>query len=729
MSAGSSATPVTDYTSLDYASVVLDLQSYAQKLYPEDMWTDFNSSNFATFLLEQMGYATDLLAYNLNASVLETIVTSVVREQNFRNLAKTLDFQMKGATASSSDELRVTGISSNFRDYPLTISEHLQFTAGDGVVFQPVSTFSVGWPPPGVDPVYYVGFPVTQGKEETDALGLSSGRPSQRYPLGELKLIDGTLSVSVASVPYTLVTSAATYGPNDKIFRVETDESLRSYIIFGDGINGLIPPIGQSISASYKTGGGSETNFPVGTTLAMSNGVWVPPALSTGSEVFEFKSPATGGGPRQSLANAKLALPQSLKANNRAVTNEDYAAMALEVSGVFKAKAVAGTAVSGATPVLLFIVPSDLGAPSYVLGSSIITALKPKRMSGKRVIIKDPTYVDLVVQVDEFVANRVSRLVAKQRLLSLLLSLFSPESVDFGSVFSLQDLYKTTGPEQVEGINRVFYRKFTVSPHAGRYINRSTTGDGSVVGIGVNWDTVKRREWNIQVVAPDPINQIFCPRFAVRQRFLGEISGVSSNVVTDERASYVDDELAGFMFHPRPDELDDSFRWAITSNTESTITLSGSNLLLSAQIFDSYVVEKDEASYGKILKTTVTSSLAGGSILDVVSSASFKPLDKIRVHDPVNLVEHRLVVSSIVSPTRLRLSTTATIANTSTVWAEWESADGSVRFSLEEGATSFAVGDQLYVDTYPSSGDVVLRDQDFPMLTQSNIMINSVGGV
>jgi hypothetical protein len=736
MTAGDTNSPVFDFCSLDYSSVVNDLTVYAQKIYPDDLWTDFNESNFATFLLEQMGYATDLLAYNMNASVLETIASTLIREQNFRNIAKSFDYAMLGATASSSSSMRIYNLSSSSGDYPLTVSEHLQFTTDSGVIFQPVATQIWTWPPSSDDPTYgyYVDLAVVQGQEIQDVLGTSDGRAGQRFALSTANVLDGTLSVTVgpvgSPVVYSLITSLIDAGPNDKDYLVDTDDSQISYISFGDNINGIIPPLGQTIIATYKVGGGSSTNFPIGTSLDVTGGpfVSIPAAITNGTASVVLMAAATSGGPRQTLTNAKRAFSSAIKANERAVTDDDYAAYASEVSGVFKASAVPGTPVGGATPVLLFIVPSGAtGTPSSVLSNLILHELRDVKMSGKRVIVRDPSYVQLVLQVDTYVQPRASKLAVQQRLRDALLAIFDPDNVTFGSSFDLQTLYALTSPSNIEGLLHLFYRKFTVTPAGARYVNKPTTGNGSVSWISVDWDIVQRREWSIKVTTPDPINGVYCSRFIVRQRNAGFISGVTSTDATDSAGAYTTDELVGQYFHPRPEELGDAYRWLITGNTATDITVSGVNLLMYVQPDDPYVAEVDEAAYGKILSTTA-SPVTGSRTITVASSQSFLATDTVRITDSSG-ADYVVAITTVLSPTSLYLASAVTLAAGAVVSSVWTSSDSSVQFVVTDGTTAFVSGDEFYVDTYPATGDVRLRSENFPLLSTDNIDINIIGGV
>lgn len=854
MAAGSSSL-VIDYTSLDYSSMLRDLETFAQKQFPGEQWTDFNSSQFAKHLAEMMAYATDVVAYQANACVLETVIETLIREKNFRKIAKIFSYSMLSARPSSSDSLRIYNLSADSLDYPLTLSELQRFEV-NGVVFQPYATTVVNWPP--LFDVgtygYYVDIPVIQGETVLNySLGTSSGQPNQSFTIPDSPIIDGTISINVNGVDYTKITNAVEAGPSDRTYLIETDELQVTRIIFGDAVNGAIPPITHTVYATYDVGGGSGTNFPAGTALEVDVALPGTDALIGASAVF--MAPAIGGGARQTLLEAKRALPAVIKTNDRCVTDEDYAAEALLVPGVFKTAARPGIPIGGSTPVLLFVVPQGLGNPSSALANQIITTLKPKRMSGKRIYVRDPNYVRLVVEADAHVNKGVSKYVARQRVIDAVMTKYQPSFVDFGQPFGLQDLYDSTGPDEIEGISKVFYRKFTVWPHYGRYVGQPTSGNGSVTGIEVNWPTVQRREWSIEVLAPDPT----ALRFNVYQRIPGTISTLSDTSVFDSLGAFQPNQLVGWNLHPLPEELSGAYVWPITANSDQAITVGTgpSGLLTYAQPDDPYVAEKLETDRGKILRSEVVYDSAGTLVfvdsslswesgdlalltpdsggetsehrvssvitsVDVINDGSMEdpgvtawtPTGATRSKDTGTFytgtrslkvlwasgstprvtnsatltVGYRYTITGFalsdggrlpqifnggtslwISPSltgwqeysveftatattlefgfnagtghvffdtvtvmrtpALVLADSVTVVEYDTLDYVWESADGTVRFAVVAGSTPFAIGDRLYVDTYPAASDLNLRKEDFPTIATSDVTVYPIGGV
>ncbi len=113
-------------------------------------------------------------------------------------------------------------------------------------------------------------------------------------------------------------------------------DHLTGEICFGDGINGLIPPVGTGNLrlARYRTGGGSAGNWPAETIIQLQTTV---PYVD---KVTNFEA-ATGGADAETLDALLARAPRMIRHRDRAVTLEDYEDLAILASpGVARAKCV-----------------------------------------------------------------------------------------------------------------------------------------------------------------------------------------------------------------------------------------------------------------------------------------------------------------------------------------------------------------------------------------------------
>lgn len=758
MTAGTNS-PVFDFTSLDFQSVQDDLTRYAQATFPTDLWTDFNSSDFGAHMLELMAYATDLVAYNMNSQALETIAVTLVVEQNFRNVAKSLDYTLKSAVGSSG--FVAFNLDPTPLFYPVTISHHLQVASTDNqVIFQPKADVLLSVPPPygpplgdGSTNVCYIAVQAgTESFEET--LGTSNGLAGQQFTLANNFLIDGTLQVSVGAQGYTLSENAIQNGPTDRVYTLAVDQNGVATLTFGDGVNGTIPPKNQIVSATYYYGGGADTNLAPGTVTRINgtaDGSNLPQALIScinvvPANVDENEGTMTGGANKESIAHGQANLPLQLKANERGVTTGDYAALAVAVPGVLKASATTGIYIGGSFPILLFVVPNGGGSVSPILANTIITSLKNKKLAGKRIRVFTAQYVQLVIAADAFVQANSPALTTANNLRTALDNLFALEVVDFGGSYGLQPLYESTDPNNVAGLSRVFYKVFSVLPYSAPHVTKPVSGTGVNDGTGayalavgiatqVNYPSnlidptvgitipPSRVEWFIEIVPSDTGAGVFCSQFKVIRRRLGTVTTVLDNLITDESANYLPGELVltpGVIFglQPNPDSLVDGFppdpidadadgnngMWIIQNNTQTTIQVAG-GLLASVEPGDPYVVSSLEPTVGKIKRGRCAGGVVASTIvpLDPASpyngSQSFQVGDRVRIWTDTPYREYvRTSIVGVPDASHIEVNVVlSSIPDGANVDYLWQSSDGSTQFSVIDGYATYSLPGTAFV--------------------------------
>ncbi|MBI3785372.1 MAG: putative baseplate assembly protein [Deltaproteobacteria bacterium] len=177
-------------------------------------------------------------------------------------------------------------------------------------------------------------------------------------------------------------------------------------IQFGDGSHGRIPPAGTELVARiYRYGGGTTGNVQAGLVNTLMTSV-------TGVESVINERRAEGGRDEQDVEELKQQAPHMLRCRNRAVTKEDFIALAAQAGGVARATAVPlahpdhpGVAVPGAITVVIVPDSDDVPPrPSPELLTSVCRYLNDFRLLTTEVYVKGP----------EYQAVRVEALVAAQ---------------------------------------------------------------------------------------------------------------------------------------------------------------------------------------------------------------------------------------------------------------------------------------------------------------------------
>lgn len=185
----------------------------------------------------------------------------------------------------------------------------------------------------GVNGVEVVG----QGLAEDVMLGAGTGQPDQVVTLPDRDVAPDSLVLQVEEegrwVTWHRVDFLAGHGGDARVYRLD---AAAGHVHFGNGLQGRRPPRGRRIRAeSYRFGGGRAGNLPPGALTELDGSS----RLSVRQE-----HPTTGGVDAETVEEAERRIPQFLTHRNRAVTLQDFRALALTnpVNAVARAEVKAG---------------------------------------------------------------------------------------------------------------------------------------------------------------------------------------------------------------------------------------------------------------------------------------------------------------------------------------------------------------------------------------------------
>ncbi len=170
---------------------------------------------------------------------------------------------------------------------------------------------------------------VHQGRSVTgETLGSSNGTPNQRFQTAQTNFVLNSQEVRVDGEAWVKVDDFLESGPGAKVYRIELAENDVAQIIFGDGVAGAIPSIGQgNIVCDYRFGAADNGNVGSNTIVVDKQGLTfvesiTNPRTATGWAEAEAASAA-------SLAKAKIAGPASLRTKEVAVGPDDLVTLAM----------------------------------------------------------------------------------------------------------------------------------------------------------------------------------------------------------------------------------------------------------------------------------------------------------------------------------------------------------------------------------------------------------------
>jgi hypothetical protein len=140
-----------------------------------------------------------------------------------------------------------------------------------------------------------------------------------------------TMRIRVDGIEWREVPSFYGQLPDARVFVTREDEQQRTHVRFGDGVRGARLPAGARVIADYRCGGGAAVP-PVGTLRSI-----VKPRPGLKSIVDPL--PVGGGADPDSPAQIRRYAPRSVLTFGRAISGDDYEAVAAQTPGVRRAQA------------------------------------------------------------------------------------------------------------------------------------------------------------------------------------------------------------------------------------------------------------------------------------------------------------------------------------------------------------------------------------------------------
>jgi hypothetical protein len=463
---------VVDYMARDFDSL---LRSMREQI-PRDenglsLWTEYESeADLGNVLLQLFAHMGDILSYYQDRVVNESFLgTAQTRRSIIHHLAL-IGYRLATA-APASTKLTLS--------FPGDCDEVVTIRRGDAFATRSTRDalsvrfeYSAEQPlviacdelPLGTDGrKLFADVPVEEGRLVRDELlGTSDATRNQRFLLAHPQLIvrsrgqgqavnrDIIVRTDLGGVitEWTLQESLAFSRAGQTDFVIEIDEHDRASVLFGDGDFGAIPEVGAEIRATYRVGGGALGNAAADSIQTI---VDAPQLALLAVEVTNPK-PATGGAERESIEHAVMHAPSVFRSRKRAVTAQDYEALALEFRGVGKVRAVA----HNWNTVTLYVAPEGGGQVSDVLRADLLAYFEGLRPVSTIIEVEDVDYVEIFVSAEVGVFSYYSRDRIEEEVRRAAGRLLAFEAVVFGQPIYLSKFY-----EAIEAIPGVEYVNIT----------------------------------------------------------------------------------------------------------------------------------------------------------------------------------------------------------------------------------------------------------------------------
>jgi len=365
--------PQIDYVSRDYTAILSDLTAIAKQFNPT--WAVSDPADIGVALLETFAYLGDILSFYTDRMASEGFLGTASQRSSVLQIAAMLGY---APTPSSAATVGLT--LTNSSGSTITVAAGTQFASTTNVngqstqvIFETDTALTLTANATG-------SVNATQGVTTTDeSLGTSDGTPSQVFKLAQTGVVlnstGSNLTVKVGGIPYVYSSSLVDNSPYDSVFTTSMDAEGYTYIVFGDGVGGRVPPATYGVTATYRVGVGADGNVAAGSITKSISGTY-PLTISQ-------PSAASGGAYDESTDSIRYNVPRALRTLRRAVSLKDYAYLALQVSGVSKANADAAVW----SNVNLYIAPFGSSAinsygPYVGSSSSIVTSITQTNSTG-----------------------------------------------------------------------------------------------------------------------------------------------------------------------------------------------------------------------------------------------------------------------------------------------------------------------------------------------------------
>jgi Baseplate J-like protein len=263
--------------------------------------------------------------------------------------------------------------------------------------------------------------------------------------------------------------------PTTLAFVTEVEGDGRTYLRFGDGQHGLRPAPGTVFNATYRVGNGVRGN------IGAESLAHIVTDSSIAQHVISVRNPlsARGGVEPESIEDVRQKAPSAFRTQERAVTPDDYAAVAERHPQVLRAAATFRWTGSWRT---VFLAIDLVGAAQVDdhFRQDMLAYMGQFRMAGYDMVVDGPIYVSLEIDMTVCVKPDYFRSNVKAALLQVFSNrllpngqrgVFYPDNFTFGQPVYLSSLYAAA--QAVAGVSSVQITKFQRQTNPGAQNNMS----------------------------------------------------------------------------------------------------------------------------------------------------------------------------------------------------------------------------------------------------------------
>jgi predicted phage baseplate assembly protein len=281
--------------------------------------------------------------------------------------------------------------------------------------------------PPQIANIALNAVPSRHAVEADSQCFKSNGRAGQRFFLNQKPVVPGStrLYLQDDAKPWHETRVWDGFGPFEQVYILEPETGE---IRFGDGRVGRVPPASKEITVTYQTGGGASGNIAAGK-------LEEPVAQYQDIKIYQPFA-AVGGADAETLSQAKARAVKTLATPARAITLQDMAWLALNITGLPVARAYAladyhpqlqCVPVNGSnTVVILPPYPKQKPMPTPELCRAVHAYLERRRVLAGELYVIAPHYVTVTVQAQLIAQPQADRKRLVETAQQALTGYFNP---------------------------------------------------------------------------------------------------------------------------------------------------------------------------------------------------------------------------------------------------------------------------------------------------------------
>lgn len=393
----------TQFRTFDYDGFKESLFEIARSQFPE--WTDVLESNHGVMFIEWLAFIAANLAWTQNFQAKQHFVPTVTESQNLTKLAKQFAYQIPNNVAASVDLTFSTEDEVPLSyDLIIPVGTQARTTGETSLIFETLESLTI---PAGASS----GTVSAKHQETKTQSETSDGSSDYRSSLSYYPYIEESMEVSVGGTSWVEVSHFLDSGSSSDHFRLEVDSEGYPTVIFGDDVNGKIPPSGETIIYIYKVGGGSDGNVsPV--TITILDDTFTDTGGNPVSLNVTNESASEGGVDREDMETTRIRIPQSIAAKEVTIDYNDFESVITNVSGVSRVRilTVNDNEYIEENTVLAVVLPESSDELSETLEGDIEDALadNPPPLT-QRLILTGPQFVTIDLEIRDLeVTNEYS---------------------------------------------------------------------------------------------------------------------------------------------------------------------------------------------------------------------------------------------------------------------------------------------------------------------------------